>query len=100
MFILNKSNKKDKKFMVITDTGKTIHFGATGYGDYIYYSKHNKELANTKKKNYIARHRVRENFNNKYTAGFWALNILWNKPTLRGSINDTSRKHNIIIHII
>jgi hypothetical protein len=97
MYTLQASNKPNKKYMVNTPSGKNIYFGAKGYGDYIYYNTTDKKLAKTKKESYIARHSKLENFNNVNTAGFWARWILWNKPTLRGSINDTSKKFKITI---
>ena len=52
-----------------------------------------------KRQNYIARHRVRENWNKSgiHTAGFWSRWILWNKPTLQESINDVEKRFNIKI---
>ena len=45
-----------------------------------------------RKRNYIARHKVNQNWNDYNTAGFWAKNILWNKSTIEESIKDTDRK--------
>lgn len=72
---------------------KTVQFGAKGYSD---YTKHK----DTERMNrYDARHRSRENWTSSGidTAGFWAKWILWNKPTLQASINDTSRRFGITI---
>ena len=51
------------------------------------------------RQNYIARHKVRENWNKSgiHTAGFWSRWILWNKPTLQESINDVEKRFNIKI---
>ena len=84
--ILQKSNKKDKKFDAIIDGKKTISFGAKGYSD---FTRHKDE---ERKRNYIARHKVNQNWNDYKTAGFWAKNILWNKSTIEESIKDTDRK--------
>ena len=84
--ILQKSNKKDKKFDAIIDGKKTISFGAKGYSD---FTRHKDE---ERKRNYIARHKVNQNWNDYNTAGFWAKNILWNKSTIEESIKDTDRK--------
>ena len=40
-YILEKSNRKDKKLMV--KNGKTIHFGAKGYTDYTINKNPNKK---------------------------------------------------------
>jgi len=91
-YILKKSNRKDKKYMVLIDN-KKIHFGQKGFTDYTINKKPEK------KDLYISRHKKRENWNKSgiETAGFWAKHILWNKPTLRESISDTEKKFNINI---
>lgn len=94
MYELSKSSRKDKKMMVKTPAGKIIHFGARGFSD---FTKHKDE---SRKARYIARHRQRENWDDKNSAGFWALNILWNKPDIAASIRDTERRHKIKIKII
>jgi len=88
-YILEKSNRKDKKLMV--KNGKTIHFGAKGYTDYTINKNPNK------KKNYIKRHRVREDFNNLNSAGAWAKNILWNQKTIPASVKAMENRFNINI---
>ena len=48
-----------------------------------------------RKANYVARHRARENWRDITTAGFWSYWNLWNKPTLKESIDDLyKKKHN------
>lgn len=92
-YIIKKSTRKEKKLMVIIYDNnkkvKTIHFGAIGHGDYpFYYKTKGKQYAQYKKGQYIARHRVREDWTDKLKAGFWARYILWNKPTIKQSIED------------
>lgn len=65
---------------------KTIHFGAKGYSD---YTKHKDEK---RKENYINRHKKNEDWTDPNKAGFYAKNLLWNKPTLEDSIKDTNKK--------
>ena len=97
MFTLFSSDKPDKKFMIKTtplEKGlKNIYFGAQGYSDYTI----NKD--DMKKKAYIARHKVRENWSKSgiLTSGFWSRWLLWNKKTLNESIKDTEKKFNIKI---
>jgi hypothetical protein len=88
--IFKKSNRKDKKFMVII-RDKIIHFGAKGYSDYTIHK--DKE----RKKQYILRHKVRENWTKTgiNTAGFWSKWILWNKPTIKESVKDLQKKYKI-----
>ena len=70
--------------------GKTVSFGATGYSD---FTKHKDE---DRKKNYIARHNPNQDWKDHTTAGFWAKNILWNKPTIEASVRDTNKKNSQI----
>ena len=72
---LMKSSRKEKKFMVKMD-GKTIHFGAAGMDDFTITGDEEQ------KKRYMARHR-KENWNDRFSAGFWAKHLLWNKKTIR-----------------
>ena len=75
------------------DKKKTVKFGASGYSDYtLHKTPKRKEL-------YIARHRVRENWNKSgiYTRGFWSRWLLWNKPTIQSSIADIQKRFNVKI---
>lgn len=88
---LKKLNNDTKKYMAIfknTKTGreKTVKFGASGMSD---YTKHKDD---ERKQRYIDRHKKRENWNNPLTAGFWSRWILWNKTSIRESLNDTKNK--------
>ena len=89
-YYLYRSSRNGKKLMV-THQGKTIHFGASDYDDYI-TSGGNDE----KKKRYISRHKW-EDHNDLTKAGSWARWILWNLPTLKESIKNMEKKFNIRI---
>ena len=84
--IIKKSSKDGKKYDAVIDGKKTVSFGATGYSD---FTKHKDE---DRKKNYIARHKPNQDWKDHTTAGFWAKNILWNKPTIEASVRDTNQK--------
>lgn len=90
-YILEKSDNKQKKYKI--SNGKTINFGAKGYTDFT-INKNPK-----KKSQYIARHKVRENWTKSGidTAGFWAKHILWSKPSLSESIKSAEKRFNINI---
>lgn len=98
-YILKKSSNSSKKYMIttppdrITGRTKTIHFGAAGMSD---YTKH-KDYERMER--YEIRHKKREDWKKTgiKTAGFWSKWILWNKPSLNGSIKDTERRFGIII---
>lgn len=90
--LLTKSDKPEKKWMVILPDGKKVRFGATGYDD---FTQHKDE---ERKERYLERHKKREDWNDMETAGYWSRWLLWNKPSLRESIKDTNKRFNI--HII
>jgi hypothetical protein len=90
-YSLYNSNRKTKKYMVITPDGYKVHFGASGYEDYTIHKD------NERKNRYIQRHKKNEDWNNTYTPGFWALHLLWNKPTIKESIEDIKRNYGIRI---
>ena len=84
--VVKKSDKKDKKYDAVIDGKKTVSCGATGYSD---FTKHKDE---ERKERYIARHKVNQDWKDHKTAGFYAKNILWNKPTIEASVKDTNKK--------
>lgn len=76
---------------------KVVSFGASGYKDFTIYSRqNNKELAEEKKANYLARHRPNENWNDPYSHGALSRWILWNKPTIKASFIDYSIRFGFI----
>jgi hypothetical protein len=87
--IVKKSSNPNKKYMSIIDGKKTIHFGQAGASDFTIHND------SERKQRYINRHKKREYWDNPQTAGFWAKNLLWNKETLKESINDINKKYNI-----
>lgn len=99
VYILCKSTRKDKKYMVMdTEKGDIIHFGSKNNKDYIIYNEENKYMANDKKRAYIKRHsKLNEDWTNIKTAGFWSRWILWNMPTLDESIKNVEERFNIKI---
>lgn len=96
-YILSKSNRKDKKYMLEAD-GKKIHFGAEGMRDYTL-------INNPSSKFYIKdkreRDKVRTSYRNRHnkdpykiplTPASLSWFILWGKPTFNESVKDYSRK--------
>ena len=84
--IISKSDKKNKKFDARINGKKTVSFGAAGMSDFTIH----KDTA--RKQRYLNRHKKNENWSDPTTAGFYATNILWNKPTLTESIKDTNKR--------
>ena len=71
-YVLQKSSRVSKKFMIITPENKKIHFGAKNYED---YTIHKNEA---RKQNYINRHSMNEDWTKKgiNTAVFFSRWIL------------------------
>lgn len=67
------STKRDKKYMVITPDGRTVHFGQMGYQDFTFTNN------KTKRKNYLARSaKIRGDWaKDKYSANNLARILLW-----------------------
>jgi hypothetical protein len=67
------SDRKDKKFEVITPEGKSVHFGQKGYTD---FTKHQDEK---RRQAYLARATgIKGNWRrNKYSANSLAISLLW-----------------------
>lgn len=84
-----------KKYTVVFDNGRSVSFGARGYQDYTMHKDPERM------KRYKLRHPAGPGRREKhgkmgiYTAGFWAMNLLWNKPTLTGSAKDISKRFGI-----
>ena len=84
-------NKKLKAIFYASDSSgdkkiKTVQFGSKGMSDFTIHK--DKE----RKQRYLDRHRKRENWNDPMTAGALSRWILWNKPTLEGSIKDFKKR--------
>ena len=86
--VIMKSSNKKKKFDARIDGSKTISFGDSSYQD---YTKHKDK---DRKERYIDRHKKNENWNasGAKTAGFYSKHVLWNKPTLKASIDDINKR--------
>lgn len=98
-YYLEKSNRKDKKYMVHyinKDTGNinTIHFGAKGMNDYTITGD------DEAKKRYILRHKKNEDWANIRKSGTWSRFLLWNLKSINASIKDMEKKFDIKIHLI
>jgi hypothetical protein len=77
------------KFVAEFDNGQLVKFGALGYDDFTITGDKNQ------KRNYLARHRKREDWNDPKTAGALSRWILWNKPTLEESVKHYIKKFNM-----
>ena len=86
--VITKSKKPDKKYDARIDGTKTVSFGQKGASD---FTKH-KDLL--RRGSYIARHKNNEDWNKSgaKAAGFYSNHVLWNKPTLKESIDDINKR--------
>ena len=88
---IKKSDKKDKKYVATflntkTNKEKKTYFGAVGYEDYTIHK--DKE----RRDRYINRHKKDLDTNDYTRAGYLSMFIIWNKPTLKGSIEDYKKR--------
>lgn len=98
IYTLTTSNRKDKKYAIITPDNKKIHFGAIKQNNEPYsdYTQHKDE---ERKQRYLNRHKNNENWNDLNTAGCYAKWLLWNQPTLHESIKNMEKQFNIKIKV-
>ena len=95
--IIKPSNNQNKKNTAIIDdtknnNKKTLHFGDNRYQD---FTKHKDP---ERKKAYLARHK-HDNAQNPLYPSFYSTNLLWNKPTLKESIQATNKLYNVNIKL-
>jgi len=83
-------DKPEKKYYIITKNEKKVYFGAAGMSD---FTIHKDEA---RKQRYIKRHEKNESkYWNKSgidTPRFWALFLLWNKPSIKESYEDIKKR--------
>jgi hypothetical protein len=79
--IITNSDKSDKRLKAIFSNGKTVHFGLKGGSTYIDHKDKKKRA------NYLARHKVRENWDDPYSAGALSRWLLW------GDYPDLEKNH-------
>ena len=86
--VLTKSKKPDKKYDARIDGTKTVSFGQKGASD---STKHKDSY---RKKRYIDRHKKNEDWGGSgaEAAGFYTKHVLWNKLTLKASIDDINER--------
>lgn len=90
---LRRSHNPEKKWDAVFEKDgkeKVVAFGAKGYSD---FTKHKNT---TRKARYIKRHSgMGEHWNKPDTPGALSRWILWNKPSLKGSLRDFRKRFNI-----
>ena len=91
--VIRKSSNRKKKFVADVG-GRKIRFGDPKYDD---YTTHNDE---GRKRNYISRHRKNEDWGDMRSPGFWSKNMLWNRPTLRQSVDDLNKRYRNVSFVL
>lgn len=90
---LRRSRNPEKKWDAVFEKDgkeKVVPFGQRGYSD---FTKHKNT---TRKARYIKRHSgMGEHWNKPDTPGALSRWILWNKPSLKGSLRDFRKRFNI-----
>ena len=86
--ITKSKNSSKKKYDARIDGSKTVSFGQKGASD---FTKHKDK---DRKERYIDRHKKNENWNasGAKTAGFYSKHVLWNKKTLKESVDDINKR--------
>jgi hypothetical protein len=90
-FYLFQSTMQNKRYMIVTEDNKRVHFGSPYHEN---YNIHQNEI---RKNRYIKRHMKREDWTDADTPGFWSRWLLWNQKGLYESIRDTEKRFNIKI---
>tara|TARA_B100001250_G_C19765050_1_gene774325 strand:- start:285 stop:635 length:351 start_codon:yes stop_codon:yes gene_type:complete len=92
--ILEKSNKKDKRFKVTMKNFPNMedhshHFGSKGGKSYI------DSRTDQEKKNWFSRHKDDKGFNNIHSGIYYSKNLLWgDNKSLKKNIKDLEKKLN------
>jgi hypothetical protein len=90
---LRRSRNPEKKWDAVFEKEgkeKVVSFGAKGYSD---FTKHKNV---TRKARYIKRHSgMGEHWNKPDTPGALSRWILWNKPSLKGSLRDFRKRFSL-----
>lgn len=87
------SSRRNKKYAVDLEDGKTVYFGHNEYEDFTLHKDPNRMM------NYINRHQKREDWEMSgiSTPGFWSRWLLWNKPSFVNSLKDIEKRFNVKI---
>jgi len=93
--VITPSSNRNKKFDAVIDGKKTISFGASGYSD---YTKHKDPQ---RKEAYISRHSKEDWSKSNIASPAWMSRyILWEKPTLKGAVDNANKKYKDVKFIL
>lgn len=93
--VISPSKNKKKKFDAIIDGKKTISFGDSAYQDY----RQHKDPK--RRENYISRHSKEDWSKSNIASPAWMSRyILWEKPTLKGAVDNANKKYKDVKFIL
>ena len=93
--VITKSKKPDKKYDAVIDGKKKISFGASGYSG---FTKHQDLL---RRDSYIKRHSKEDWSKSNIASPAWMSRyILWEKPTLKGAVDNANKKYKDVKFIL
>lgn len=95
VYILKKSNQKGKRFVIIMqDRGHRHDFGSDVGKTFI------DGRTQSERENWIKRHRVNKNWDNKHSGIYYSRYLLWGKHTdLKKNIKDLEKLLNVKIKV-
>jgi len=93
-YILKKSNRKGKRFLIEMPKFKHSHHFASDVGKTFIDHKDQK-----KKDAWIQRHKGDRNYNSKHSGIYHSRKLLWSAPTLKEAIKDYEKEHNVKIKV-
>lgn len=80
---IESSTRRDKRLMATFQNGQVVHFGSKGSKTYIDHGD------KVKRTNYLARHKVNEDWSDPYSPGALSRYLLWGDST---SLDTNHRK--------
>ena len=96
---ITKATDGKHKYTAVFDIdgkSKTTQFGLAGANDYLIYSKQSKEIADEKRKLYLARHKKNEKWSDPTSAGSLSRYLLWgDSSSLKQNIIDFKKRFKI-----
>ena len=87
--------KYDAIFEMFDGSVRRVPFGGSGYKDFIQYSSINHDLADDKRKAYISRHQVNEDWTDPMKPGTLSRFILWEHRTLPEAVRKYKSRFNV-----
>ena len=94
IYILKKSNKKGKRFLIEMEKyGHKHHFGSDVGKTFIDHQDEKKKDA------WEARHSVNKNWGNPHSGIYHSRKLLWSEPNLKDAIKKYQKYHNVKIKV-